>query len=234
MSRLIRDLVDVSSIEAGRFSVTTTPQPLRALVEESVAALLPVAQARSLQLTSELPDGDNFELAADRDRIEQVLTNLIGNAIKFTPAGGTIIVRGERRDSELWLSVTDSGPGIASPQLPHVFERYWQAPETASLGHGLGLAIAKGIVDAHAGRIWVESKLGVGTTFRVALPLAGVPHHKKVLVVDDNPDLRDTLGERLARAGYEVAKAGDGAEALVYLKRGTPPVVDPAGSSRCR
>jgi len=224
MNRLIRDLLDVSSIETGRFSVSTTPQSLGVLIEEAVVALQPAAQARSVRLTNEFPRGDELEIPADRDRIEQVLTNLIDNAIKFTPSGGTITVRAERRGGEVWLSVTDSGPGIAPAQLPHVFDRYWQAPETARLGHGLGLAIAKGIVDAHNGRIWVDSVLGAGTTFCVALPLARSLHDaKKVLVVDDDPDMRDMLCDRLASAGYEVEQAGDGAQALACLKRGRRP-----------
>ncbi len=229
MARLIRDLVDVSSIEAGRFSVTTTPQSLGALVEESIEALRDGAEARAVRLTSELPVGDGFEVEADRDRMEQVLGNLIGNAIKFTPRNGAIVVRAERRDGEVWLSVTDNGPGITPAQLPHVFDRYWQAPETARFGHGLGLTIAKGIVEAHRGRIWVDSELGAGTTFYVALPPVRASHDaardKTVLVVDDDLDTRDALGERLASAGYEIAKAADGAQALAYLKRAAPPAL---------
>jgi signal transduction histidine kinase len=170
MNRLIRDLVDVSSIEAGRFSVEAVPQSLEVLVRASLDALRPTAEAKSLRLGSELPEGDELEVKCDRDRIEQLLGNLIGNAIKFTDPGGTIVVAAERCDGEVRVSVVDSGPGITPSQLPHVFDRYWQAPETARLGHGLGLAIAKGIVDAHHGRIWVESQMGVGTTFHFTLP----------------------------------------------------------------
>ena len=231
MSRLIRDLVDVSSIEAGRFSVTTSPQSVKLLVDETIDALRPSAAAKSVRLVNELGDGDGFEIDADRDRIEQVLENLLGNATKFTPHGGTIIVRAAQRDGDVCISIADSGPGLAASQLPHVFDRYWQAPETARLGHGLGLAIAKGIVDAHKGRIWVESELGIGTTFYVALPLAGnacarsTARAPSVLVVDDDPVLRDVLSDQLARAGYEVARVADGAQALAYLDRVRPSLI---------
>jgi signal transduction histidine kinase len=172
MSRLIQDLLDVSSIESGTFSTEPRRIPVEALVGEAVDALRPQAVARSTQLVLALPAGARFAVDADRDRLLQVLENLIGNAIKFTPPGGTITVRVERRGDEVWCSVADTGPGIAPDDLPHLFERFWKAGLTAHLGTGLGLAIAKGIVEAHRGRIWAESEPGAGSRFWFALPLA--------------------------------------------------------------
>ncbi len=234
MSRLIRDLLDVSSIEAGRFSVETTPQSLADIIAASIEALRPAAEARGLRLTGQLPEGDPLAVMCDRDRIEQVLGNLIHNAIKFTATAGAIVIRAARGDGEISVSVVDNGPGIAAAQLPHLFDRYWQAADTARLGHGLGLAIAKGIIDAHEGRIWVDSVVGVGTTFHFTLAadlsahapgaVASVPASDRViLVVDDDAELREVLGEQLEHAGYRVLAAGDGADALACVRRGPAP-----------
>jgi signal transduction histidine kinase len=107
---------------------------------------------------------------ADRDRILQVLSNLIGNAIKFTPAGGSIAVRVECCRDGAHVSVEDTGPGIAPEDLPHLFQPYWQAQHTPFEGAGLGLSIARGIVEAHEGRIWAESTPGQGSTFHFTIP----------------------------------------------------------------
>ena len=111
-------------------------------------------------------------VAADRDRVLQVFGNLLGNAIKFTPAGGTVTIGAVNDGVEVRFSVCDTGPGIPPEHVPHVFDRYWQAKSTAKLGTGLGLSIAKGIVEAHAGRIWVESEPGRGASFIFTLPCA--------------------------------------------------------------
>ena len=99
-----------------------------------------------------------------------MLSNLVGNAIKFTPEGGRIRIQAERREGEALISVRDTGRGIPEDVLPHIFERYWQPEETRHQGAGLGLSIVKGIVEAHGGRIWVESRPGAGTTFFFTLP----------------------------------------------------------------
>ena len=107
---------------------------------------------------------------ADPGRIQQVISNLVGNAIKFTPQGGRITLRGVPCGDELRVAVMDTGPGIAAEQLPHVFGQFWQGSRSDSRGLGLGLVIAKGIVEAHAGRIWVESTIGAGSSFFFTLP----------------------------------------------------------------
>jgi signal transduction histidine kinase len=173
MKRLLADLIDVGSIEGERLSVWRYPYPGGPIVRDAVELHAAAASEKGIRIESSFPSGP-FLVDCDRDRVLQVLGNLIGNAIKFTPRGGTIDVRVESRGSESLFSVADSGPGIAPGDLAHVFDRYWQAKETASLGVGLGLAIAQGLVLAHGGRIWVTSTLGVGATFSFTIPTRGV------------------------------------------------------------
>jgi signal transduction histidine kinase len=149
------------------------------VVSEAIEILRPVAAANSLQLESDVaPD---FPLiAVDPPRIQQVLSNLVGNAIKFTPAGGQIVLRANPADGEARFAVVDNGPGIAPDALPHIFGRFWQGKRTDRRGIGLGLTIAKGIVEAHGGRIWVESQLGAGSSFYFTVPLAAAEAAKEL------------------------------------------------------
>jgi signal transduction histidine kinase len=171
MNRLIQDLLDTASIEGGHLSVAPDRLGIAALVGEALEALQSIAESKSLRLKGELPT-ELPAICADTSRLQQVLANLLGNAIKFTPAGGTVTVRAQPSGDMVTFSVTDTGSGIAKSDLPHVFDRFWQATRTARLGTGLGLFIAKGIVEAHGGTIWVESKLGEGSTFFFTLPVA--------------------------------------------------------------
>ncbi|WP_438039097.1 ATP-binding protein [Sorangium sp. So ce128] len=174
MSRLIRDLLDAAAMEAGRLSVERRPVPLAPLVGDAVDAIRPLAAAKLLRLTNELA-ADLPAVSADPVRLQQVLSNLLENAVKFTPARGEITVRARALGDEVMLSVTDTGLGIAQGDIPLIFDRFWQARPTARAGTGLGLSIVKGIVDAHDGRIWVESSVGRGSAFFVALPVAEAP-----------------------------------------------------------
>ena len=169
MKALTDDLLDLASIEAHRFALRLKSVESRELVEEALLAASPLAEAKRLTLAVELIDMPRLE--ADPERIFRVLSNLLGNAIKFTPEGGTITIRTERRGDDLSIAVADTGPGIAADQLPHVFERYWKAHSTSQPGSGLGLYIARGIVEAHGGKIWAESSAG-GARFTFTLPLA--------------------------------------------------------------
>lgn len=169
MKALTDDLLDLASIEAQRFVLHLRSVESREMVEEALSVASPLAQAKRITLAVELIDVPRLE--ADPERIFRVLSNLLGNAIKFTPEGGTITVRTERRNDNLSFAVADTGPGIAPEQLPHVFERYWKAPSTSQPGSGLGLYIASGIVEAHGGRIWAESS-AAGAKFTFVLPLA--------------------------------------------------------------
>jgi hypothetical protein len=171
MSRLIQDLLDVNQVASGRLVVTPAPVDLAVLMEEMRSTLQPQMLARHQQFTFE-PPGAAAVVLADAHRICQVLANLVTNASKFTPEGGRITLRAFRVDDEMHVSVTDTGQGIDAHDLPHVFDRFWQARRVRRGGVGLGLPIAKGIIDAHGGRIWAESSPGVGTTFTFTLRLA--------------------------------------------------------------
>ena len=169
MKALTDDLLDLASIEAHHFALHLKSVESRELIEEALLAASPLAEAKRITLAKELIDAPRLE--ADPERIFRVLSNLLGNAIKFTPEGGTITVRVERRGGDLSIAVADTGPGIAADQLPHVFERYWKAQSTSQPGAGLGLYISSGIVEAHGGKIWAESSAG-GARFTFILPLA--------------------------------------------------------------
>jgi signal transduction histidine kinase len=171
MYRLVHDLLDVTEIEAGKLPVARSPTGVDVLVTDAIELLRPLANAKRIALETELPPALP-PVAADRERVLQVFSNLGGNAIKFTSQGGRVEIRASLRDAMVEFTVRDSGPGIASEELPHVFDRFWQAKKTARSGAGLGLAIAKGIVEAHGGDIRAESELGRGSSFLFTLPVA--------------------------------------------------------------
>jgi signal transduction histidine kinase len=172
MERLIKDLQEMGRLDAGRtLRVDARSVELATLLREACEALHIQAGTKQLEVSCDLP-APPIAVCADPDRVCQVLGNLIGNAIKFTPRGGRIVLAAHREGREVRVSVTDQGPGISEADLPRVFEPYWQAQSTARLGAGIGLKIAKGLVEAHGGRIWVESKMGEGTTFSFTLPVA--------------------------------------------------------------
>lgn len=170
-NRLIQDLLDVARIQAGGLAVDPVPIDVKSLMHEAAEAATPLASAAHLNVKCEIPEPSPM-VASDRERILQVFANLIGNAIKFTPKGGEIRILAFSEDSEIRFVVADTGPGISAEHLNHVFDRYWQAKSTAKLGTGLGLSIAKGIVEAHGGRIWVESPPNSGAQFNFTLPAA--------------------------------------------------------------
>jgi two-component system, sensor histidine kinase and response regulator len=166
MDRLIQDLLDVSRMEAGRFAVDPQTDSARALVLEARDMLATMAEAKNIELLLDLPAGD-VAVDADRNRVLQVFSNLIGNAVKFTPEGGRITVRVEAGEGEACFAVEDTGVGIPPDSLARIFDRFWHAGEGG--GSGLGLAIVKGIVEAHGGWIRADSS-GTGSTFTFSLP----------------------------------------------------------------
>jgi PAS domain S-box-containing protein len=171
MSVLIRDLLDASAMDAGRLRVEPTEQGIRALVSEAVEPFRPLADEKHIGLNAEVAVRTDRVLC-DRDRIVQVFSNLLGNAIKFTDDGGAVTVCVCEDDRTVKFAVSDTGCGIDEDQLGHVFDRYWQG-RTSGWGVGLGLAIAKGIVEAHHGAIRAESTRGKGTRFEFELPRSG-------------------------------------------------------------
>jgi signal transduction histidine kinase len=170
MKRLVGDLTDVTSLEAGQLAVATSPNDGRELVQETLESFRPLAAEKGIMLEGQVGDVPLL-LMCDRGRILQVLANLVGNALKFTPVGGRVYAGATRLGDDVCFSVTDSGPGIPENLLESVFERFWQAAKDDRRGLGLGLYIAKSLVEAHGGRIWVESRLGEGSTFFLRLPV---------------------------------------------------------------
>ncbi|MGI8400980.1 MAG: hybrid sensor histidine kinase/response regulator [Gemmatimonadaceae bacterium] len=167
---LIEDLLDVTRIDAKRLAVDPAMVDGQSLLDEALAD----AGSPDIAVTYGW-DGEAARVSADRKRIFQVFSNLIGNALKFTQKGGRIDVRGRMTGDEALFTIADTGAGIPPENLPHLFDRFWQARETRRAGAGLGLYIAKGIIEAHGGRLWVESTLGVGTTFSFTLPRTPAP-----------------------------------------------------------
>jgi signal transduction histidine kinase len=169
MRRLVTDLLDVAQIDAGKLAIDPVPIPPRELVDEAVDLYRPQAQARGLSLSAHVTS-DVPVVRADRERIQQVLGNLIGNAIKFTPAGGQITVSAAQRDSLVWFAVEDTGLGIPDGDRRAIFERFRRSNNGGRRhGVGLGLAIVRGIVESHGGTVSVESEQGRGSTFLFSL-----------------------------------------------------------------
>lgn len=168
--RLIEDLLDIVVIDEGKLSIRRSAVEPAALVHEAIEVLQPQAEDKQRLLEASVAPGLP-PISGDHDRILQVLSNLIGNALKFTPAGGRVSVRAAKHDDTVVFSVMDTGPGIPEAQRQHLFNRFWQADSADRRGRGLGLAIAKGIVEAHGGRLWFESEVGRGTTFSFAVPI---------------------------------------------------------------
>ncbi|HET7273599.1 MAG TPA: HAMP domain-containing sensor histidine kinase [Longimicrobiaceae bacterium] len=172
-NRMVMDLLDAARIQSGR-AVSIEPHSVnpRLLIGEAAEAIRLQAEKRHQHLSQEVAD-DIPSVRADPDRIHQALMNLLGNAVKFTPEGGSISVKAERAGNDKVLfSVSDTGSGIAEDLIPHLFEPFSQAKDSATLGTGLGLSIAGGIVEAHGGKISVESQIGEGSTFTFTLPVS--------------------------------------------------------------
>ena len=173
LSRLINDLLDLSRIESGRVEVRPTRLPLTALAEEVAEHLKPLAAEKLIRI--EVPVSNPSATAwADRDKVTQVLVNLIGNAVKFTPQEGKVTVALEKNDNDyVQISVADTGPGILPDETNKIFSKFYQVTNIAQQkprGSGLGLAISKALVEMHGGKIWVESEVGRGSTFYFTLP----------------------------------------------------------------
>ncbi len=170
MHTMIEDILDVTKLEAGTFTVEIETEDVKSFVEDAIELHRPLAEEKKIALTYEFENQPGL-IKCDHQRILQVLSNLLGNAIKFTPEGKDIKLRVQTLKEFVQFIIEDSGPGLSREQIPQVFDRYWQARSTSKLGAGLGLSIAKGIVEAHGGKIWVESEEGQGAKFFFTLPL---------------------------------------------------------------
>jgi signal transduction histidine kinase len=171
MQRLRQDLLDVALLEAGQLSIERGPCGPATLIEQSLERYAPVAEERSIGMEARVDPGLPHVLA-DESRLIQVLANLLTNALKFTPPGGRVEMGARREGNAVRFHVADSGPGIPSDNLTRLFDRFWTTREGNPFGAGLGLAIAKGIVEAHEGQIWVESVVGEGSRFFFTVPVA--------------------------------------------------------------
>jgi len=249
LAQLIDDLLDVSGIVAGKLRLEVGPVDLVAVIESAMEAVRGLADAKSIGLKAVL-DPSAGSVAGDPGRLQQVVWNLLANAIKFTPSRGRIDLRLERAGSHARLTVRDTGRGI-SRELPHIFDRFRQDERTRRHGGlGLGLAIVRHIVELHEGSVRAESDgEGRGATLVVELPLptddvrsapkpAAVYRRlesatsrvinlagRRILVVDDEPDARDLLAQILGQAGADVTVVASADEALETLRRWRPDVL---------
>jgi len=225
MQRMTEDLLDISSIDAGRLAVDRHDWDVDELMADAFEALLPLAGHKGQRLEC-VSLGRSARVHCDKDRLIQVFSNLVGNAIKFTPPKGNITMRVERLDGLVRFSVRDDGPGISEEQARRLFQRYWHT----RAGQGLGLHISKGIVESQGGSIWVETRVGEGSTFFFTLPLGAerpdeveISARGPILIIDDNDELRLSLQEVLESGGYRTAEACDGDEALSMMRSGLRP-----------
>ncbi|MEA2706622.1 MAG: hypothetical protein QOH22_1410 [Gemmatimonadaceae bacterium] len=178
MNRLVEDLLEVVRQESGKMTLVLEAVPAADILDQSAEMCQPSATEHGIFLEIREPTPDLL-VTADEERVLQVMSNLLGNALKFVPRGGSVVLGCERKGGEAVFSVADTGPGIAPEDLDLLFEKFWQRRRADSRGVGLGLAIARGIVEAHGGRIWAESTLGSGSTFFFTLPA----------VAESTPDL---------------------------------------------
>ena len=250
-AQLIDDILDVSRIVGGRLTIESGLVQVKRVIEDAVDSLMPAASAKSIQVVRRLDDSLN--VLGDRDRLQQVVWNLVSNAFKFTPKGGSVtIVLGEQ-DGDVYIEVADTGIGIAPEFLPFVFDRFRQADSSMSRRHnglGLGMAIVRHLVELHGGTVTVESPgEGKGTTFRLKLPRyigeapleimaagrslpAEVPLDQlellngvHILIVEDDPDSRNVLSLLLQRLGALVESAASAKEAFDRLNLRRPDVL---------
>jgi len=171
MSRMIQDLLDVSAIEAGVLSVVSASEDVGAIVTRAAGLFTRRAADNGIAIVVTVEE-PLARVSADAERMVQAVANLIGNAVKFTPAGGLVTIEACSRGEVVEISVTDTGRGIAETDVPFIFDRFWHT-RGAAAGTGLGLAIARGIVEAHGGTIAVSSRIGEGSRFTISLPREG-------------------------------------------------------------
>ncbi len=240
-AHLIDDLLDVSRIVSGKLLLDPRPLDLREVVHSAFDMAVPAAEAKGLKLTLTIADGFTGAVYGDAIRLQQVVTNLLANAIKFTSRGGSIRVHLEQEDTRAVITVTDTGMGIRPEVLPHLFAKFVQADSSVTRTHGglgLGLAIVRHLVDAHGGEVTAESPgEGRGATLRVTLPIGAsrqvegstsVAHDLsglRVLLVEDDDDMRQSLCSLLEQLGAEVRGAASAEAGLRAMDGFLPHVI---------
>jgi PAS domain S-box-containing protein len=253
-TQLVDDLLDVSRIITGKLRMDVRPTDPNSFIEAAVEAVRPAAEAKGVRVQKVIDTGA-IAIPGDPVRLQQVIWNLLSNAIKFTPRGGRVQIRSERVNSHLEIVVSDTGQGIASDFLPHVFDRFRQADQKTSRQHGgmgLGLAIVRHLVEMHGGTVWANSEgEGKGATFIVQLPITPVyqvdssggrvhpgardlmppdaPPDRldglRILAVDDEADTRELLKQGLEFCGATVKVVGSAAEAIDALMSSVPDIL---------
>jgi PAS domain S-box-containing protein len=249
-AQLVSDLLDISRVITGKLKINARPVDITNSLDSALESIRPAADAKQIQIEVEREPYATV-VTGDTDRLQQVFWNLLSNAVKFTPRGGRVNVKLSRRESQLELSVSDTGAGIDPAFLPLIFERFTQADTTSSRQHaglGLGLAIVRHIIELHGGSVNAESDgIGKGSTFRISLPvralkvrdaegaLPDAPVKRfadeialdkiRVMVVDDEPETRDLLKIMLASQGADVETYGSSAEALAQIDAWKPQVI---------
>ena len=171
MNRLIGDLLDTVRLQAGKFALDLENIPVQEIFQQADETFRPLAAKRHIKLSIIAPE-NGVAVRADPLRVSQAVGNIVGNAIKFTPDDGSVTVRSAANGNHVSIQISDTGPGIAPKDIGHLFDNFWQARSNDHRGVGLGLAIAKGVVEAHGGKIWCDSTLGRGSTFSFTLPRA--------------------------------------------------------------
>jgi len=241
--RLVEDLLDVSRIVTGKMKLDLRRANVVSVVESAIEAVRPMASSRTIRL--EAPAGmEKLEIVADANRLQQIVWNLISNAIKFAPGDSPVIVRLERTETAMKITVQDAGEGIDPDFVPHLFERFTQADSTTTRHHGglgIGLALVRHLVELHGGSVTAESPgVGKGSTFTVSLPLRSEAGLKlapvkldgspsldglKLLLVDDDPDTREFLMVALRNFGAQVTSVASAGEAFEAVKSARPDVL---------
>ncbi len=239
ITQLLADLIDLSNIEAGQFMMERDQYDAAKLIKAATEMIAPAAAEKSLTVSTP-PSPSPLQVFADRERVIQVLMNLLTNAVKFTPANGTITVEAAPHEKGVRFAVRDTGSGIGPEQIPSLFKAYFQGIKTVRGATGLGLSISRGIIESHEGSIWVESTRGAGSAFFFTLPAHGKPTtplfarpsapaaseaKPSLLIVDDEELARESLAELLELEGYEVLMAENGKVALEMLAAGQRPSV---------
>lgn len=227
--RLINDILDIERIESGQAVMEKRPCEAVDLVRQVVEALHSAAEQADVRLVAE---AEPSQIHANPDRILQVMTNLVGNAIKFSPPGSSVTVRCTRRTADTLFEVSDQGRGIPTEKQGLIFERFQQVDASDSRvkgGSGLGLAISRSIVEQHGGAIWVASEMGRGSTFSFTLPLGEEPgaasgrsSGRRILVCDDDRMLGEVVRTMLEQNGYDVVVVHSGSEAVAAAMADPP------------
>jgi signal transduction histidine kinase/DNA-binding response OmpR family regulator len=248
-AQLIDDLLDTSRLISGKLLLNLSPANILTLIESAMEALRPAAKKKALALRFDSSDPD-ISIICDPHRLQQMVTNLLTNAIKFTPEGGTVAVRSERRDGQLCISVSDTGKGISPDFQPFVFDRFRQADSSSTRSHdglGLGLSIVRQLAELHGGTASVQSPgIGLGATFTLTFPLSGMDRVTevnegsvaapsdtvlrrvdgiRVLIVDDDIDAREMLAFALGMQGARVATSASANEAFDAISAERPDIL---------